>query len=126
MIYLDSSAIVKLLEQEAESDALRDYLIDSTGAATICDLGETEVRRMATRKGISQARATQVLDEFDIAHIERSIYAEAGLLPGLNPRSLDALHIAVALRIHADPFITYDMRQAEAAAACGLRVVTPA
>jgi predicted nucleic acid-binding protein len=47
------------------------------------------------------------------------------LLPGRNLRSLDALHVAAALRVGADVMITYDTRQADAAGASGLRVESP-
>ena len=56
----------------------------------------------------------------DLAHI-------AGGTGGATLRSLDAIHVAAALRVAAelDAFVTYDTRQAAAAAASGLRVETP-
>jgi predicted nucleic acid-binding protein len=87
---------------------------------------ETELRRLADRAGIPQLAVTEVLRCFTLVDVERGSFREAGLiLPGSALRSLDALHIAVAVRVAADEFITYDLRQAEAAQAVGLTVVRP-
>ncbi|ALJ19656.1 type II toxin-antitoxin system VapC family toxin [Microbacterium sp. No. 7] len=127
MIYLDSSAMVKLLRKEPETAALQAFLDDAAARpAGTSSLAETEVRSAALRTGLSQARVTRLLDQLEIVDVERSVFSEAGLLPGRALRSLDAIHIAVALREDSDAFVTYDERQAAAAAACGLRVVTPA
>jgi uncharacterized protein len=49
----------------------------------------------------------------------------AGMLPQPMLRSLGAIHVASALVGGAEEFLTYDERQAEAARAIGLRVVSP-
>lgn len=72
-----------------------------------------------------QVVVTAVLDRLDIYELDRAAYREAGLLPGRHLRSLDALHVAGALRIGADVMITYDARQAGAAEAAGLPVAFP-
>jgi len=123
--YLESSAIVKLLRKEAESAALVQHLSRRADTAIGCVLSETEVRRAATRDGVSQEDATRVLDQFDLVDLDRAIFLHAGLISGATLRSLDAIHVAVAVREDVDEFITYDQRQAEAAASCGLRVISP-
>jgi hypothetical protein len=67
-----------------------------------------------------------VLDRFDLVEPDRAIFVEAGLLPGRSLRSVDALHIVVAMRLDADVLVTYDDRQGESARYVGLRVVAPA
>lgn len=125
--YLDASAVVKLVDREAESDALRQYLIDGRdGRAISSAFVETEMRRAAMRKGVSQTQVTTVLDRLDLADIDRALFTEAGLLPGPHLRALDALHIAAAIRSEGSTFVTYDKRQADAARECGLHVVSPA
>ena len=86
---------------------------------------ETELRRMATRTRVAQRSVTDVLERIALIDMDRGIFREAGLLPGVGLRSLDALNIAVAERAAADEFITYDPKQAAAAESMGLRVVRP-
>ena len=45
--------------------------------------------------------------------------------PALGTRTLDVLHVAVALELNSRQFVTYDFRQAKLAGACGLRVLRP-
>jgi predicted nucleic acid-binding protein len=53
----------------------------------------------------------------------RSLFYEAGILPGTDLRSLDALHISAAVRLGVDLLITYDSRMAGNAAELGLEVL---
>ncbi len=55
-----------------------------------------------------------------------SLFREAGLLPGERLRSLDALHLAAAVRIGVDRLLTYDARMGTAARELGLAVLAPA
>ena len=86
-----------------------------------CLVLETELRRLAVRSELPQAAVTALLERFDLLETDRSLYREAGLLPGPDLRSLDALHVAAALRLNADVMLTYDRRQITAAEAVGLR-----
>jgi predicted nucleic acid-binding protein len=45
--------------------------------------------------------------------------------PALGTRSLDVLHVALALELGMRQFVTYDGRQARLASACGLKVLQP-
>ncbi len=127
--YADTSAAAKLLVDESESAALGAYLdgLVSDGVPLVSSLLlETELRRLAVRHRLNQAAVSDVLDRFDLFEPDRAIFVEAGLLPGAGLRSLDALHIVVAVRLEADVLVTYDVRQAESARLVGLRVVAPA
>ncbi|WP_026875876.1 type II toxin-antitoxin system VapC family toxin [Jiangella gansuensis] len=127
-LYVETSAAAKLLVQEAESGALAEYLdgrVAGGSHMTSSVLVETELRRLAVRAGFDQSRVTDLLDRFDLYEPDRAVFVEAGLLPGPRLRSLDALHVAVAIRIEADEFVAYDVRQSDAARAVGLRVVAP-
>lgn len=127
MIYLDSSAITKLFAAEAETTALQHYLSAEGGVGVASSIvAEPEVRRAATRRHLSQEAATAALDRLALAVLDRDLCLDAGLLPGRGMRALDAIHVATARRLGADRFITYDARQAEAAQACGLHVISPA
>lgn len=89
-------------------------------------LVETELRRAATRGGAPQSAATEVLDRIDVVELARPTFTAAGLLPGPTLRSLDALHVAAALAVAADLFVSYDERQIAAAEQAGFHVVSPA
>jgi predicted nucleic acid-binding protein len=130
IIYVDASAAGKLILDETESAALARYLDEmSASSETVIassSLLETDLRRLADRVGASQLVVTEVLKRFTLVDIERGSFREAGLiLPGSALRSLDALHIAVAVSIATDAFVTYDLRQAGAAESVGLTVVSP-
>lgn len=127
-VYLDTSAVAKLLVEEAASDALARHL-DQLAADGVplrsSLLLETELRRLATRLDVPQDLVSDVLDRFDLLEPDRDVIRDAGLLPGRRLRSLDALHVATALRSDVRTMITYDLRQAEAARSVGLRIVAP-
>lgn len=127
-IYLETSAAAKLLVEEAESAALSRYLDDLADddiAVVSSMVLETELRRLAVRLELSQSDVSEVLERVDLYELDRAVFVEAGLLPGKHLRSLDALHVAVAVRVAAEEMATYDARQAEAARSVGLRVVAP-
>jgi len=130
IVYVDTSAVGKLLLEEPESPALARYLdeisADDDAALVSAALLETELRRLADRTAVSQLAVTEVLRRITLLDVERGSFREAGLLlPGSSLRSLDALHLAVAVSVAADEFITYDHRQAEAAQSVGLKLVRP-
>ncbi|MBK5233720.1 MAG: type II toxin-antitoxin system VapC family toxin [Thermoleophilia bacterium] len=126
--YIETSAAAKLVLAEPETEALKEYLdqLDTDDGGLYSGLLlETELRRAAVRRGAPQEKVTDVLEWFDLVDLDPTIYREAGLMPGTNLRSLDALHVVVALRVGADVFISYDTSQAKAASAAGLRTVSP-
>ncbi len=126
--YVDTSAAAKLIVREAESAALIAYL-DAAVAAEVdlvsSLLLETELRRVAVRLDLSQVAVSDVLDRVQLALPDKLLYRDAGLLSGANLRSLDALHVAAALRLEAREIITYDRMQTKAAKHHGLRTVAP-
>lgn len=128
ILYVETSAAAKLIIDEPESSRLAAHLdraVDQDDGLLSSMLLETELRRLAVRTGVGQAVVTRLLERFDLLEIDRSLYREAGLLPGPNLRSLDAIHVAAALRANADAMVTYDLRQADAADSVGLSIQTP-
>jgi uncharacterized protein len=124
-VYLDASAAAKLLVDEAESEALAAYLDRTIEEQELVSsaLLETELRRLATR--LEQSMVTDLLARVDLVDPPRSLFHEAGLLPGTHMRSLDALHLATALRVDSDTFVAYDTRLLDAARSVGLSVHSP-
>jgi predicted nucleic acid-binding protein len=124
--YVDTSAALKLLVQEPESDALATAIDDEQPDLVASLLIETELRRAVQRApGLSQARVTELLGDISLYELPPSLFTEAGLLPGAALRSLDALHLAAAIRLGVDRVVTYDRRMAEAAVALGIQVGAP-
>jgi predicted nucleic acid-binding protein len=124
--YLDTSAAVKLCSREAETDALAGAIVDAQPSLVSAQLLETEMRRASTRRpDLPQATVTRLLDQVDLLEMSGNVFRVAGLLPGANLRSLDALHLAAALESGADALVAYDKRMIEAASELGLRVVSP-
>lgn len=122
--YIDSSAAVKLLVEEPESSALVRWL-DGHPQIVGTLLLETEVRRAARRMGVSQSSVTEMLEGITLHDVTPGTFREAGALPGDHLRSLDALHLAAALRLGCRVVVTYDARMAEAARELGFDVVAP-
>lgn len=124
--YLDSSALVKLVNEEAESDALRAALGDSVVAT--CNLARTEVMRAARQKHrLVVTKARELLASVDLIQLDDELLDLAGELE-VQLRSLDAIHLAAALELgdELEAVVTYDQQMARAATALGLRVAAPA
>jgi predicted nucleic acid-binding protein len=128
ILYVETSAAAKLIIEGPESSRLAAHLdraVDQDDGLLSSMLLETELRRLAVRTGVAQSVVTRLLERLDLLEIDRSLYREAGLLPGPHLRSLDAIHVAAALRANADAMVTYDLRQADTADSVGLSVQTP-
>lgn len=124
--YIDTSAATKLLVDEDESAALAGELDARRPDLVASYLLETEIRRVVHRvPTLTHGSATRLLDSIGLYDCPPSLSREAGLLPGPALRSLDALHLATAVRIGVDAVLTYDLRMGEAARALGLTVVAP-
>jgi len=126
--YLDTSAAMKLLVEEPESDGLTRYL--QAGAAEqelVASLLHTELHRAANRHpdDIDPDSVGIVLDTVSLIDVTRGDLLTAGTLPG-QLRSNDAIHLAAALRLSVDEMLTYDAGLADACAAAGLSVERPA
>lgn len=125
--YLDTSAALKLLIEEPESPALAQTVDGEQPDLVAGWLLETELRRAAQRL---PALGMDVVSEFlagvSLYEMPGSLFREAGILPGETLRSLDALHLAAAVRIGVDLVLTYDVRMADSARLLGLPVLSPA
>lgn len=125
--YLDTSAALKLLVEEAESAALASTIDGAQPDLVACWLLDTEMRRAAQRESaLTQEMVSGLLDGVGLYEVPSSLFREAGVLPGGRLRSLDALHLAAAIRIGVDHVVTYDTRMGESAQLLGLSVLSPA
>jgi hypothetical protein len=140
LIYLDSSAIVKLIRREPRSATLHEFLSrDDTPPLFTSQLAITEVKRALhatgaadVAAGVATARPPALLvpgHRVLALPITAEVALAAGdLLSGTALRSLDAIHLATASEAGAalTAVVTYDKRMIDAAASAGLPVTTPA
>ena len=127
MVYLDSSALVKLVIAEPESRALRHYLRDEPERAS-CALARVEVVRAVRGHGAAAlARARRVLQRLHLVQIDEELLDAAAALDPRVLRSLDAIHFAAA-QLFGDELtavVTYDRRMAAATELVDLAVAAP-
>jgi predicted nucleic acid-binding protein len=128
-VYLDASAIVKLVVHEAETVALLAAL-ERWPDRVSSDVARVEVHRAMWRAGASKtvrARADDVLNSLVLIRTDEPVLRRASSFSEPMLRSLDAIHLAAALSIGDDPdaFIVYDARLARAASKRKLRVLHP-
>jgi len=130
MIYLDSAAVVKLVHAEPESEKLRGWLADRAEIGWVSSvLVEVEsFRALARYSPEAVARLNPVLDLIELVDLDPGIRILAQTVTPATVRSLDAIHLATALRLSVQltSFVTYDKRLADAVAAAGLTVDAPA
>jgi predicted nucleic acid-binding protein len=127
LVYLDSSAFVKLVIPEVESAALTSHL-RRWSIAVSATLLRTEALRVATRHSSAAILLTRrALRDVAFIDLSRDLMDQAGILTPPTLRSLDAVHLATAMSLgdDLDELVTYDARMASAAAACGLSVSSP-
>jgi predicted nucleic acid-binding protein len=129
MLYLDSSAIVKLVVPEPETPALMEALrLDPEAVSSV--LARVEVLRAVRRTGARRAltdRAEAVLRRTALVRMSDDIVHTASRLAPPELRTLDAIHLATALSLGASvtAVVIYDGRLASAATAVGLPVRAP-
>jgi uncharacterized protein len=128
LLYLDASALVKLVWPEPETNALVAAL--APGARLVAsEIAEVEVLRALGRRGGNAAMALgrARLESVRLLPLNRQIRQEACELRPAELRSLDAIHVATALQLGEllDCVYAYDTRLIEAARRVGLRVLAP-
>lgn len=130
--YVDSSALLKRYVEEADS-VTADALLRADGALLTARHTIVEVRRNLARllsgRDLAAARTAFADDLRSLSIIEideATCESAAAIAETAGVRTLDALHLAAAQRVSAPGvgFLTFDVRQAQAARAIGLTVVT--
>ena len=129
LLYLDSSALVKLIAREAESAALIAFAREWPERVS-SQLARVEVLRALRRAAATTAsrrRAEDVLARIALIRIDDAVIAAASALDPADLRSLDAIHLATALSLGAElgAFVSYDRRLLEAAEKARISTVAP-
>lgn len=124
MLYLDASALTKLIIVEPETAALQ-ALVRGRGLVS-SRVAVVEVTKAVARAN-PDADPSAVLALVSFVELDADLARIAAATGEPSRRALDAIHIASALRLggEVEAFVSYDSRQAEAARQAGLRIEAP-
>lgn len=130
MIYLDSSALVKLAVTEAESAALTEWLGESPNLVRV----SSPIVRVEVPRAVWRADPGSLPQAYTAVRRIREVRMTADIInraAGIRPntlRSLDAIHLASALAVKQDltAFVAYDKHLLAAARKAGLPTASPA
>ena len=142
MIYVDTSAIVKLYIKEPDSAMVSDWVKNNNEPIPLSGLIELEFINALKLK---QFRDELNTDEFEklisllYEHERRGVYYRPTMdwpgvfslafslsknhTPDCGARSLDILHVGSALTMKAETFLTFDVRQMQLANQTGLKTI---
>jgi predicted nucleic acid-binding protein len=126
--YVDTSAFLKLVVEEEHSGALRKWSEADEERLFSSDLMRVEALRSARRHSpAAVAAARDRLDSVALLPVTRAAYDMAAELDPAILRTLDALHLAIALGVgdELEGIVTYDDRLAAAATLHGVTVAKP-
>ena len=142
--YVDPSALLKLYLHEPASAAMSTWRARTKGALPVTPHGRLEIvneiclaafRKVITLEALNDALASFEEDLAEGRYVEADVLWRATLrrarelsqshTPTLGCRTLDVLHVATALELGLQSFVTFDSRQRRLAVAAGLKVVTP-
>lgn len=127
VVYLDTSALAKLVVHEPESPALRRYLRRRRRRVS-CALARVELVRAVKPQGSDAvATAREVLGDIHLVSLDDALLEDAADLGDPVLRTLDAIHLAAARSVGRDlaAIVTYDARMSAAARAMDIAVVAP-
>ena len=130
-LYVDASALLKRYVDEADSDMaeslLRSDPVLVTGRHTIVEVRRNLGRLLEGRElAVARSAFAGDLEVLSIVELDEvTCEGAAAVAEVTGVRTLDALHLCAAQRVGgpAVPFLTFDVRQAQAARALGLTVI---
>jgi predicted nucleic acid-binding protein len=128
VLYLDSSAFVKVVVSEPESVPLRAFLRRRSGRRVSSSLLRAEALRAVRYLGPDAiGRVRGALRRVDLVSVDDRILESAGTLEPQVIRTLDAIHLATALALGTDldAVVTYDDRMIGGAELLGLATASP-
>lgn len=142
MIYFDTCALLKLIRQDTDSQALGAFIDARPDTRWFSsELARAELARSVRRinhddRGrlidAAQLRAEldyaeSLWDRLDLIAVSTRVLDEAAAIEQPFLRTLDALHLAAAasMRASLSAFVTYDKKLAASAMEAGLPVLSP-
>jgi predicted nucleic acid-binding protein len=129
MIYLDTSAALKLVVAEPETGRLELWMAEHAGIPRVSSrLLRIEMLRAVTRTAPHRmSRVNVVLSAIALLSMD-DVAPAAEVIGDKTLRSLDAIHLATAheIRTELSAFVCYDKRLRDSAHTLGLPVEAPA
>jgi uncharacterized protein len=129
LIYLDSSALVKLALAEPESQALASWLAERADQSLVSSaLHRTEVLRAIWRaEPGALPRGQRIIRRIERVALSYEVLDNAATVPPQKLGTAGAIHLASALAIRRDltSFVAYDKQLLDAAEEAGLPVANP-
>lgn len=126
VVYLDTSAAMKLVTAEPQSAVLEVALRASPWWLSSQILA-VELSCAGQRVGVPPENVSGLLDTCQLLPITGAVLTRAAQSFSPSQRALDAIHLASALDLPDAPvFVSYDERQLEAAQNAGLTCLSPA
>ena len=129
-LYVDTSALIKRYVQEHDSEVAVQLMLSDpvlvTSHLTLVELRRNLTRLLRGNELVSARRRAQAdLDAFALVSLDAATCNEAARIAEQTLcRSLDALHVAAALRTGTSTtMLTFDIRQAQTARSVGLSVI---
>ena len=134
MIYFDSSALLKFVKPEKESQALREWRLAQPPDSELVtsQLAQLEISRTLLRAGVDHQRVPYVVGQATrglfLVDVTSTVLTRARSYGIRRLGSLDAIHLATADPFLAEltGFVTYDAELSAAATELGLPAVAPA
>jgi len=121
--------LVKLVIEEPESAALRDYL-GVAGRMYASRIAAVELRRAVRRlrQRAASEQAELVIGTLRLIELDDELARAAGEAQPITLRTLDAIHLSAALALGDEcaAFVSYDNRLSQAARQARLEVRAPA
>ena len=141
MIYLDTSALVKLYVLEAGSEFVQSCLSEQDDPLPVWELQEAELANALHLKVFRnewtdaeaelqiehfhsrKQRGLYVFPEIDRVELIREFHRLSRETPRTGCRTMDIFHVACALPIPSCRFLTFDGRQGKLARMAGLEMI---
>jgi len=140
MLYIDTSGIVKLYIKEKDSRKTINKIRENDKPIPLTPIHDLEftnaINLKLFRKELREDEAEMLFDRFS-EHEKKGVFHRPQInwpdamthavtlskryTPALGSRSLDLMHVALALTIGADRFLTFDRKQSKLASAAGLK-----
>ncbi len=127
-VYLDTSALGRVVLGEPDSAAIADSLA-GFDAIVSSRLLRIDLHRMGLRAGISHEEIESWLGGLALVPMDEETVQAAEAIAPASVATLDAIHLATAVRLaaggHVGSIMTFDAQLAQGASEHGLDVVAP-